>query len=255
MKLVWEETFKIRFHDTDIHSNCRIQELFSFLSETCWEHANQLGLGYDFMQPKGLVWAYARKRLQVNRYPRWGETVTVKTWPRDYNRLYIHREFQIIDQHNQPLVNCSALYFAFDRLNSKAVPTDLLCAHHKNFVLCEKTTEGTLNRIPSYTSNDLTTYPYVVDFSDLDMHRHVNNVKYVDWILKSLPTTFRKKNLLLQLDINYFAEAQSGDGVHIITSEEVRNIVFRHSIIRNIDNKELVRAETHWKSIQDITLN
>ncbi len=249
MEAIWEEKFKIRFHDTDLHSNCRVQEVFSFLSETCWEHADHLGLGKEFMYPKGLIWAYARKRIIVNRFPKWGEMITVKTWPRNYNRIYVHREFQILDENQTPLINCSAVYFAFDIENKKAVDPEKLCAHRKHLVSCEKTTEGTLHRIPPFIENDLTIFPYVVDYSDLDMYKHVNNVRYVDWILKSIPNNFRKNNILKQMDINYFAEANMGDGVHIITSEEIRSIIFRHSIIRNSDNKELVRAETHWNRL------
>jgi medium-chain acyl-[acyl-carrier-protein] hydrolase len=255
LEIVWEEKYKIRFHDTDMHGNCKIQEIFNFISETTWTHANHLGLGYEFMNPKGLIWAYARKRLEVVRYPKWGEEIIVRTWPRDYNRLYIHREFQVLDKNENNLINCSALYFAFNRKEAKAVAPDQLCAHRKDLVFCEKATSGKQSRIPQYDIDELSTYPYIVDFSDLDMHKHVNNLRYVDWIMLSLPTEFRINNVLKQIDVNYYAEANKGEGVHVNISQNLGNNTYRHSVVRNKDDKELFRAETQWVDLREVHAN
>lgn len=52
--------------------------------------------------------------------------------------------------------------------------------------------------------------------SDLDMNHHVNNVKYVRWMLETLPDHFQQQNQLSSIILEYRKECGSSDVVQSI---------------------------------------
>jgi acyl-ACP thioesterase len=57
---------------------------------------------------------------------------------------------------------------------------------------------------------------FLVRNSDLDMNNHVNNTKYAQWILDSLPVdTLRSGVNLHGYEVNFLAEARLGDEIII----------------------------------------
>ena len=53
-------------------------------------------------------------------------------------------------------------------------------------------------------------YPYTVKYSDIDMNNHVNSMKYIQWVIDTLPIEKIKKGIK-KIDINYIKEALYGD--------------------------------------------
>ena len=86
-----------------------------------------------------------------------------------------------------------------------------------------------------------------VTYGDLDINGHVNNVRYIDWILNGLPYDYLKTHELKEMEINYLAEASYDDEI-LVSSEKKEASHFFHSLIRNGDNTEFCRARTAWES-------
>jgi acyl-ACP thioesterase len=86
-----------------------------------------------------------------------------------------------------------------------------------------------------------------VTYGDLDRNEHVNNVRYIDWILNGLPLDYLKTHELKEMEVNYLSEASYDDEI-LVSSEKKEASHFFHSLIRNRDNIELCRARTAWES-------
>ena len=93
---------------------------------------------------------------------------------------------------------------------------------------------------------DLSTKSVQVEYCDLDVNEHVNNVKYIEWVLESFPLEFHKSKVIAEFEINYLVEAFCGDQL-FISSEKMNDVTYKHCINRLEDNKELCRARTLWK--------
>ena len=79
------------------------------------------------------------------------------------------------------------------------------------------------------------------------MNKHVNNVRYIDWILNTLPFEHLKTQILEQMEINYLSESSYDDEISVSYVEKEKSEFF-HSLIRNGDDTELCRARTVWES-------
>lgn len=56
--------------------------------------------------------------------------------------------------------------------------------------------------------------------SDIDIHQHVNNTRYAQWILDSIPMSWHLSFQLLQYEISFLAETKSNDVLSIMKSKE-----------------------------------
>ena len=89
---------------------------------------------------------------------------------------------------------------------------------------------------------------YSVRYSDIDMHHHVNNIKYIEWILDSYPFEMNQTHQIHTFEINFLAESSYGDAISIHTDMlEESPPAFLHSVLRKEDNRELCRARSGWK--------
>ena len=91
---------------------------------------------------------------------------------------------------------------------------------------------------------------YTVRYSDIDMHHHVNNTKYIEWILDSYPFEMNQTHQIHSFEINFLAESSHGDEISIQTETLKESPpVFLHRVSREGEGKELCRARTGWKRV------
>jgi acyl-ACP thioesterase len=91
---------------------------------------------------------------------------------------------------------------------------------------------------------------YEVRYSDIDIHHHVNNIKYIEWILDSVPTEMNRTHQIHTFEINFLAESSYEDVISIQT-ETLHGSppVFLHRVSREGEGRELCRARTGWKRV------
>ena len=87
---------------------------------------------------------------------------------------------------------------------------------------------------------------FKVGFFDLDVNGHLNNTKYLEWILESYDLKYLKDNEIKKFEINFQLEALYGDEIAVI-NEEFNEHIYSHAIIRKRDDKELCVAKAKWK--------
>ena len=94
------------------------------------------------------------------------------------------------------------------------------------------------DRIPDI-STPFKTCEIKVDYDDIDVNKHVNNVRYLDWALKTLDYDFRKTHKVNTIDIYYKKEISFGGRVlsEVEFDETRTNSIHR---IKNADTGEIL---------------
>ena len=91
---------------------------------------------------------------------------------------------------------------------------------------------------------------YEVRYSDIDIHHHVNNIKYIEWILDSVPFEMNRTHQIHTFEINFLAESSYEDAISIQTETlQESPPAFLHCVSREGDGKELCRARAGWKRV------
>jgi len=92
-------------------------------------------------------------------------------------------------------------------------------------------------------------------WSDLDVNQHVNNVKYIGWILESAPLSILETHELSSMTLEYRRECGRDSVVQSLTTVSSTNFgglmnsgnVECQHLLRLEDGSEVVRGRTEWK--------
>ncbi len=243
---VWQERYQIHSYEVDVTGQAMMPFLCRFMQESAWHHAEHLGVGFDHLAAQNRAWVLARQRVVVETYPRWGDTITVLTWPTGKGRLFWQRDFIITNEGNEKLAQATTSWFIIDltaRKPQRADSIELERPAHTERVFA--TEPGKIEPL----SNGIPHHSLKVGYSDVDVNQHVNNVKYIEWFLDAFDLEFHVTHHLCELDINYLAEATYNDKL-VVIQQTGHPLTFWHSLTRPADQAELCRAKTMWQPLK-----
>jgi len=96
-------------------------------------------------------------------------------------------------------------------------------------------------------------FDYELEFKvnryDTDMNKHVNNIKYLQWVLESVPEDIINNYYLHSIDGRFIAEANYGQTILSLTKNDIENESFIHTIKTKGDDKVCARAKTIWRKL------
>lgn len=243
----WEHTeaFKIRGYEVDQHNRAPIQSCCAFMEEAAGNHAAILGFGVERMQELGITWVLARMQLKILDFPTSADEVIAKTWPVEAEKLQFRRDFLLSAGDGRELVHAITDWVIIDlesrRLKKLPEFVAALQAPDAPRVMeKEKLRIDGLENAPELVS-------FIVRKADIDRNLHVNNVRFTDWMLESVPDDYSEARRLAALQIIYRAEAVYGDTVISRGMYGEQDGEFLHGLYRMSDGQELVRAKTIWK--------
>lgn len=235
----WRTEHLIRSYDVDPRMVARLPVLCRFMQEAAYFHAEHLGVGHSHLLSQHMTWVLARMRIEVSRLPKWGDTVKLRTWPSGRDRLFYCRDFEITDGDGKPVLLASTAWFVIDlEKRERIIPEWWQTA---DFPAGSKVFHSKLSRLKGCGCGEGETM--TVNYGDLDQNGHVNNVRYIEWILNSLPLEFHQSHTIRSLEVNYLTEAVYGHEVSVCEKRD--GLTVEHGI--TADGEDLFRARTTWE--------
>ncbi|GAB2215991.1 hypothetical protein Droror1_Dr00023757 [Drosera rotundifolia] len=264
--LVFRQNFFIRSYEIGVDRTASIETLMNHLQETALNHAKSTGLvGDGFgstseMCKRNLIWVVARMQVIVDSYPTWGDVVQVDTWVCPSGKNGMRRDWLFRDcTTGETLMRASSIWVMMNKETRKLskmpdeVRTEIRChLLDKPPVIDE---DG--RKLPKLDDN---TAEYIRKgltprWSDLDVNKHVNNVKYIGWILESAPSSILETHELYGMTLEYRRECGRDDVLQSLGSVAGASVgellnsgnVECHHMLRPEDGSEVVRARTEWR--------
>ncbi len=238
-KLTFEEQFKIRASEVDANQKATLPAICNLLQEIAGNHARQLQFDITDLQENKLTWVLHRLQVQMDRFPDWRETITIRTWPSGGDGLRAHRDFLILDQ-KENTIGCALSYWLILSIESRRpirIPKEILDSVPKNSEHVLPVTDGSFEEI----SQPDASRSFNVRKTDLDLNKHVNNVRYIEWALACLPEEHKAH----EIDIKFLGESVLDD-TDIAEMQRYSNTAnksgFTHQIKRTSDQKILATA-------------
>jgi acyl-ACP thioesterase len=218
---VWTESCEVRFCAIDKSDTMTLDAALDFLQEAAISHAENLGVGRSAMASSNQVWLLSRMSAEISRRPKYGETVTVSTWPRGGEKLFALRDFDIRDAADNPVVQARSCWVIIDMekrrpLRPQAVMDTMPLNEGKDALLPARTLAPGLEQRPSLQRIAERQALY----TDVDYNGHVNNVNYIRWIEDTLDPSLLEKAERMRLDVNYLNEVLT-DEITEIWSEQI----------------------------------
>jgi len=236
--------FMVQVYDLDMNLSSTMPVICNYLQETGITHGMMItadaGISSD-----DIVFVLTRLHVKMERYPQWKERVSVRSWLSPVKDRYVIRNFEIIAGDGEIIGRGINSAVAFDMKNR----TGVVVAGDVSKVQTldtEFALPHTFEKLAPVTSGE---YQNSIDvrYFDCDLYHHVNNVKYIQWCIETLPVEFIGSHKLYEIDINFRAEGNIGDKLVVKTESGLDDGIFNHSITDLSGEKELVRMKSIWK--------
>ncbi len=189
------------------------------IQDTAWIHATHLGHGYEEMIRNQTGWVLTRQKLIIQKWPHWGEEVTLKTWIRPIEGWIAIRDFEIL--HGDELVgHCTTQWLILDLQTRKPAEKKLTLS------IDEFRTDAPISVeakkiIPEKNSRKVA--EFLVRNSDLDLNGHVNNTGYAQWILDAFSHNDFLSSEIKEYEVNFTAETKKGDVIEVFQAVLAEN--------------------------------
>jgi len=242
----WEDTYLVSFYEVDAKNRVFLPSLWKYLQETAWNHAHRIGIGYSDLARNDHFWVLSRLAIEMNEYPGWGDKIRVKTWLLESSRLFAFRDFSIIKEDGRVIGGAKSAWVV---LNLKSRKPQRIESFLKdlNPIPDQHGAETKLDKLPAPGVPGEEMF-FSVHYGDLDMHQHVNNARYIEWILDSYPFEINQTHHITNFEINFLAESNCGDELSVQSERQKDSIpTFLHKMIRKEDGRELCRARVRWR--------
>ncbi|HDQ41043.1 MAG TPA: hypothetical protein ENN39_08470 [Desulfonatronum sp.] len=251
---LWTEQFCIRTHEADMNGLARLDALFCCFQEAAGHHAQNLGVGRKELHRQGCFWVLSRCRMQIDRYPTWGQDIVVRTWPRGVKRLFALRDFQFLSVDGELLGTGVSAWLILDQDKHRPMRPDPFLQD------IPPTNEAPVaGNVLDKQSNRLDLKElrrFAVRYSDLDVNRHVNNAAYVRWILDSFDAKKHDRFHIASIRIDYLSETILGESIAVLAQTEDQEGGQSMLGVRPETAQQVFQAEITWQGhLEKTTLN
>lgn len=214
----------------------------SILQDIAEMHSASVGYGVTDIDKTNYSWALLNWKIQFLNRPKYGETLTIKTWSRYSSKLYCYRDFEIYDSNQKLVAIASSKWVLIDVSKGRIAKLEdelmeLYNPENKSvFNIVE------IDKISEPTSID-NTINYRIRKADIDVNNHVNNLCYVDIALEAFPGSTNEFNSCNNFEIMYKHQIRIDDEVDVsFTVQNNENYV----VIKSDNGKKLHSIIKWW---------
>lgn len=215
--------------------------LLGLLQDAAVEHANSLNLTHERLLEEGLFWVLTQQRLRMRHYPRWNETISIHTWAKPINGIYATREYAIF-LGQEKIGECATTWMILDSETHR--PKRVSDAAHL-FPTRKDGLDLQTEKVQLPDLDFLRTFE--VSISDLDMNQHVNNTKYAQWLLDTIPIDYHREYVVKEYSMNFTGQTFLGDQIDCFGSRDSTEAPLSDTVhyagIRQSDEKSVFRAK------------
>jgi len=214
--MLFTEDYFPQFRESEENGQIGVQGYFCYFQDMATQFMHQIQRGNDVLPTRyGVSWIYTKYKLQVLRAADFTAPLHLETWIEPGNsRLRIRQDLEIsrdgILFAQGRLESC-----LFDFVTKKPCPLTRI-AFPENLALDRHISVGPFQRaFPQPDSSWKSAYTHTVRYTDLDKSHHVNNLRYVRFLLDAFPSCFYQEQSVSSLEIHYNSQCREGDQITI----------------------------------------
>ncbi len=242
----FRKSFEVSFYESDKNRKATPLSILAYLGETSGAHTDTMGFNVENLQSKNLGWVLNRWKVRIDRYPEVKEKITIETWTSGIDKFYATREFVIYDDKDIVLGKASSLWIFIDIVKKKPmrIPQTFYQA-------ADPIEERNFDDFFDFKVdiNSTNWVDFHVRRSDIDYNNHVNNTKYLSWMIESVPDFIFDNYMLNEFEILYKKEALYGSTILSGSNEiaeSIEEVQFLHGIIEKASIDKHAMGLTKW---------
>lgn len=197
---------KISVNSCDAEGRIKPSAYFTLFQNAASLHADKLGVGYEELIKNDVIWMLVRCRYDVLCAPKFEQEVEVKTYPLPPRGIDFDREYVISDKSGKKLVIGTSKWCLCNYKTRKLIIRGKYGYNTQDFTE-ERQYDGGLKKIADFQTDGFNEFTAKTYFTDLDHNGHVNNTRYLDFILNAVHGDLSGD--IKYLEIDYISEMKA----------------------------------------------
>lgn len=225
---IFSKTFCLSPGESNGQQEMPLSILAGRIIEVATLHAESWNVGYTELIKHHLAWVLSRLTIEVKRFPAINENYTLLTWIESYNKHFSARNFELIDGEGRTFGFARTIWVVLDLTTRRSSDMSRL-ENLGRLVLDRPCPIEPFSHIKVEAEQKMLSYP--VRYSDIDLNRHVNSMRYIEHILDLYPFSWYDRYRVSRFEIAFAHEARPGIDIDVYarqTTETDHCIELRH---------------------------
>lgn len=239
--------YEIHCYEVNSKMRCKFASIVNFIEDIGTQQSESLGGGIEYCKKNNCGWVFYKYDIRMDRYPMFGETISITTQPVGFKKFYGLRKYMINDEDGNLIGEALALFFLINL--EKRRPMRIQDEQYDFYGV-----DGDVNYDISMDKIDKCDEEqyhkqFDIRYSDIDSNNHVNNVNYVEWAIEAVPQDVISNYELRRIKVIFEKETTYGDKISVsATVKEIddHNLKSYHKI-RNGEGDQLTLLEADWE--------
>lgn len=184
---------RVRYSETDQNGFLTLGGIVDYFQDCSTFQSEELGVGFQYVSERGLVWVLSSWQVVVDRYPRLGEEIVIGTFPYGFKSFMGMRNFFLEDSQGVKIAYASSIWTLMDM--NKKCPTRPLPEMLEKYVLEEKLPMDYAPRKIAVEERGAEKERILIKAHHLDMNNHVNNGQYIRIAMEALEKEIKVKQM------------------------------------------------------------
>ena len=243
---MFEKQFDLRYFEMNNWGEASPLTMATLLQETASDHCSEIDFGLFDLYAQNIGWLLISGCMHIDRYPAFKEKITIRTWMSSYTATRGYRENIIFDSHQNIIGTSRGLWVFFDTKKKRPVrifePIQQRWSPHS-----ETCIDYNIEEKLSFSDEVICSRHFDIYHYDLDGNNHVNNLRYLQWALETVPENFFYEKQLATLDARFLKESYYGQTILSETMAEKNTDCFHHRIQNATTNNLCAAVSTAWR--------
>lgn len=200
---------RVGFSQVDTEKLLKMESLTALFQDVTCFQGEEIGVGFDYLEPMGQAWILNSWQIDVKRFPKFNEKITIGTFPTGFKSFIGTRNFIVKDENDETIVMANSVWTFMDMVKMR--PAKVTEEFIQKYTLEEPLPmEYADRKIALPESEDWIVEekePIKVREHYLDSNMHVNNGQYVQIAAGFLPKGIKHN----QMRVEYRNQARLGD--------------------------------------------
>ena len=212
---------KVRYSEVGKDGYMTMEALMRYFQDCATFHSEETGYGVEYLMENKRAWVLLSWQIEVERYPRFGENITLSTKVYDFKRSFGYRNLMLQDESGAYIAcaNSVWLYLNLEKMAPERVEQEQVDANifEEKFPMNYKKMQIA---IPKEEGEVKETHQ--VGSYQIDTNGHMNNVEYLRMAMQAIG----EQVPICSMRAEYKKSAMNGDQITpVVYREDTRYIV------------------------------
>ena len=182
MPLVHEQSFRVRFHDSDMHRMVRDASYLRYMQEAAFAASAAAGYPEERYQVIRRIWLIRETFLDLHSPLRYGDSVRIKTWVENFGKVRSRRAYELRRNGANELIAVAHTDWVLIDLDTEwpaIIPDEMIAGFSPEGAVRDTSSRQRFSTTPSAPETAWRQRQFV-QWRDLDSVGHVNNAVYAE---------------------------------------------------------------------------